>query len=347
MFELTAETVRDYLVRQGRLRVDEPVDVRLLAGGVSNVVFLVTPRSQPPFVLKQSREQLRTQADWFSRLDRVFREIEAQRILSQLLRAGSVPGVLFEDRENYCYAMTAVRADHDVWKRQLLSGRIDPDVFVRAGSLLGDIHAKTAGQPQVLAEPHDTTVFFELRVDPFYRRIAAVHPAIKPAVDRMIEEMNDHAECLVHADFSPKNLLVHPDGLTLVDYETVHFGDPAFDLGFFFSHLWLKAVALPAVRPPLVAGIHAAWDAYRTQLGQTGTTAAIPFNELSRRAVLHLAACLLSRVDGKSPVDYLNEKAQRAFVRNVTLQWFAAPPSDFDDAFRELESEISNFRSQI
>lgn len=341
MFELTAETVRDYLVRQGRLRAEEPVDVRLLVGGVSNVVFLVKPAAQSPFVLKQSRGKLRTQADWFSQLDRVFREIEAQRVLSQVLPAGSVPSVLFEDRENYCYAMSAVRADHDVWKRQLLSGVIDRDVFVRAGSLLGDIHAKTAGQPQLLAEPQDTTVFFELRVDPFYRRIAAVHPAIKPAVNRMIAEMSDHALCLVHADFSPKNLLIHPDGLTLVDYETVHFGDPAFDLGFFFSHLWLKAVALPAVRPSLIAGILAAWDAYRTQLGTAETSASIPFEELSRRAVLHLAACLLSRVDGKSPVDYLHEESQRDFVRNVTLQWFTAPPSDFDDAFRRLEFELS------
>ena len=32
---------------------------------------------------------------------------------------------------------------------------------------------------------------------------------------------------------------------TLVDYETAHMGDPAFDLGFFLSHLFLKALVHP------------------------------------------------------------------------------------------------------
>jgi 5-methylthioribose kinase len=45
----------------------------------------------------------------------------------------------------------------------------------------------------------------------------------------------------VHADFSPKNILVHRQGLTVVDFETAHAGDPAFDIGFFLSHLSLKA----------------------------------------------------------------------------------------------------------
>lgn len=342
MFDLTTETVADYLIRQGRLPAGESPGVRLLTGGVSNVVFLVTPREGVPFVLKQSRSQLRTQAAWFSRLDRIFREIEAQRALVQLLPAGTVPAVLFEDRENFLYAMSAVRPDHVVWKQQLLSGRVDPAVFARAGALLGEIHTQTAGQTALLTDPHDTTVFFELRVDPFYRRIAAVHPAIQPAIDRLIAEMSDHAACLVHADYSPKNLLVHADGITLVDYETVHFGDPAFDLGFFFSHVWLKAVALPESRGAIIRGIHQAWEAYQVRLGYS---LLIPLSELSRRSVWHLAACLLSRVDGKSPVDYLTQEAQQRFVRDQALGWFQTPPTDFDDAFRALSVKLEGFQA--
>ena len=43
-------------------------------------------------------------------------------------------------------------------------------------------------------------------------------------------------------DFSPKNILVHAGGLILLDFECAHAGDPAFDLGFFLSHLVLKAI---------------------------------------------------------------------------------------------------------
>ncbi len=362
MRELATDNVCDYLRERGRLGRNETARVELLAGGVSNVVFLITPAASLPFVLKQSRAQLRTKADWFSRIERIYREADAQRALSQVLPEGAVPAVLFEDRENYCYAMSAVRADHVVWKRQLVSGVVNPQLYTQAGSLLGQIHAGTWGQRRLFPEADDTTVFFELRVDPFYRRIAQVHPAIQPAIDQLIDNMPRCAAALVHADFSPKNLLVHPDGVTLVDHETVHYGDPAFDLGFFFSHLWLKAIALPNVRAEMIAGIFAAWNAYRESMSagrgwsasrspgapdidhrgfaQSGSSPGHPIEELSQRAVLHLAACLLSRVDGKSPVDYLTNPAHQQLVRDVTLRWFAAPPADFDEAFRRLSEEV-------
>lgn len=334
MIEFHAETVKDTLIRLGRLWPTDEVAVETLAGGVSNVVLLISPRDGMPFVLKQSRERLRTEADWFSRLDRVYREAEAQRALSKLLPPGAVPNVLWEDRENYCFAMEAIRPDHAVWKRQLLSGQVDRGTFVRAGELLGEMHSQTAGRPDLIIDANEDGVFFELRVDPFYRRIAAVYPSIHGAVHGLIGEMDRSRMCLVHADFSPKNLLVHPDGMSLVDYETVHYGDPAFDLGFFFSHLWLKAVALTAARPQMIAGIEAAWDAYR----QTLTASTLPGDSLSTRAVPHLAACLLARIDGKSPVDYLREDAHRAFVRDQALGWLQRPPENIDQAFQRLST---------
>lgn len=338
MWELSVETASDYLIRTHRLMSGETADVTLLTGGVSNVVLLVTPQAGEPFVLKQSRPQLRTQADWFSRIDRIFREAEAQRALSQLLPTGSVPTVLFEDREHYLYAMSAVRQDHAVWKRQLLSRQVDPEIFAQAGSLLGDIHARTVGKPELLSDSENSDVFFELRVDPFYRRIAEVHPSIQQVCDDLIDEMQRHRDCFVHADFSPKNLLVHADGITLVDHETVHYGDPAFDLGFFFSHLWLKAVALSDVRPTMVAGIETAWARYQTQI-QSATS--IDFSALSCRAVRHFAACLLSRIDGKSPVDYLSEPARQDFVRQLALRWLRSPSPDLTAVFHEFSTVLS------
>ncbi len=339
MIEIHAETAKDTLIRLGRIRPTDDVAVETLAGGVSNGVLLISPRDGTPFVLKQSRARLRTEADWFSRLDRVYREAEAQRALSQLLPPGAVPNVLWEDRENYCFAMEVIRPDHAVWKRQLLAGQVDHGTFVRAGELLGDMHSQTSGRSDLFTDANDDVVFYELRIDPFYRRIADVHPSIRSAVDALIEEMRRRRESLVHADFSPKNLLVHPDGLSLVDYETVHYGDPAFDLGFFFSHLWLKAVALTVARPQIIAGIEAAWTAYRQRL----TASTLSGDALSIRAVPHLAACLLARIDGKSPVDYLRQESHRAFVRDLALGWLQRPPENFDQAFERLSAAAAKW----
>lgn len=346
MIELTVENAVDYLRQHGWIADGNSATAALLAGGVSNAVFLITPAQGAAFVLKQSRAQLRTEAAWFSRLDRVYREIEGQRAIAELLPAGAVPQVLFADRENYCYAMSAVCAEHAVWKLQLLSGVVDQTIFRQAGELLGSLHAKTEGRWDLLDDPHDSEVFYQLRVDPFYERVAAVHPSIQSVISRLEEEMNDNSSCLVHADFSPKNLLVHSGGLSLVDFETVHFGDPAFDLGFFFSHLWLKAIAHSASRQAIIEGIQTAWTAYRScyDVSSTGTIVAKE-PPLSSRAVRHLAGCLLARIDGKSPVDYLTKEADQSFVRTVALRWLLDPPENMDSAFAELSESLTELQN--
>ena len=46
----------------------------------------------------------------------------------------------------------------------------------------------------------------------------------------------------MHGDYSPKNILLYRDRLVLLDHEVIHFGDPAFDVGFSLTHLLSKAL---------------------------------------------------------------------------------------------------------
>ncbi len=57
MQEITADNAIDYLRASGRIA--GPAHVELLSGGVSNLVLRVTT-VDGPFILKQSRSQLRT-----------------------------------------------------------------------------------------------------------------------------------------------------------------------------------------------------------------------------------------------------------------------------------------------
>src|SRR5262249_55535814 len=161
--------------------------------------------------------------------------------LEPLLPSGVIPRILFEDRENYLFAMEAAPADHSVWKQLLLEGETDAGVARRLGEHLSTIHRRTALRPDLEERFRDTTAFVELRVDPFYRRVAEAAPAVAPAIERLIDEMFATRVSLVHADFSPKNVLIAGERIVLVDFETGHYGDPAFDLGFFLSHLLLKS----------------------------------------------------------------------------------------------------------
>jgi hypothetical protein len=64
--------------------------------------------------------------------------VDLMRALAPRLPSGLVPRVLFEDRENYLFAMEAVAADHVVWKAELLAGTCDVRVAARLGDCLMD-----------------------------------------------------------------------------------------------------------------------------------------------------------------------------------------------------------------
>jgi 5-methylthioribose kinase len=308
MLELTPDNTLDYLRSQGRLGPG-PARVEALGWGVSNAVLRVHS-ADGPFVLKQSRPQLRTRDAWFSDLDRVYREEEVMRLLGPLLPPLTVPQVLFSDRANFVFAMAHAPFDSRVWKEQLLAGDVDLSVSRRAGAILGRIHQATAERAADLERFRDPSVFVQLRVDPFYRRVQERRPEVADQVAPLIEQLLTRREALCHGDFSPKNLLVHGEGLTLVDYETAYFGDPAMDLGFCLSHLLLKAFHRPddLRRRGLT---NAFWEGYF----QEATFR--PAAELEARGVGHCAVCMLARIDGTSPVDYLSEEPKRDAVREL------------------------------
>jgi 5-methylthioribose kinase len=334
MREIDANSAADYLRETGVAAGDAAITVHELAGGVSNIVLRVAIDDRPPIVLKQSRERLRTQAEWLSRLDRIWIEVDAMKLLATILPGGMVPQVLFEDRAEYLYAMSCAPDSCTVWKSRLLRGVVEPEIARRAGEALGSIHAKTAGQEALLDRFAPLEVFDQLRIDPYYRRVALVHSDLAEPLRTLMDETIDPPEkSLVLGDFSPKNMLVGPSGLILLDFETAHAGDPAFDLGFFLSHLFLKSFRAAPEFAPYFGLISEFLEAYQTR----HATASWLISRTSR----HLGACLLARIDGKSPVEYKNElnadavrRAGRTILQEKTAEW----PRLFEIAAREMRT---------
>ncbi|MGE0755685.1 MAG: phosphotransferase [Pirellulaceae bacterium] len=340
MIWIDEQTAQDYLRATGRIASQEEVRIRELAGGVSNVVLLVADaRGLPRFVLKQAREQLRVADPWFCSVTRILREVEVLKIAGRALQreparlpneglAVGVPEVLFCDAENFAFAMTAA-PPHQVWKEQLLAGACEPQVASACGSLLGSLHATTWHDAESAAGLADRTFFDALRLDPYYRHVARQREDLALHLERIIASVDEHVCCLVHGDYSPKNLLVSADRVTLVDCEVGHFGDPAFDLGFFLSHLVLKAVRAEARWWDYVRLTFVFWHAYEDIVKPV--MGAREFGALVARTVDHFAACCLARIDGKSKVDYLQE-SQRCRVRKVAERLFLRRPATWSAA---------------
>lgn len=340
MIEFTAETILDYLRETGRFPRDVPAKVELLAWGVSNVVFRITPETGSDFVVKQSRKQLRTKAEWFSRLERIHTEMDLMRTLADKVPKGSIPKVLFEDRANYLFGMEAVAADHRVWKADLLLRVVDTAIAQQAGELLAAIHRETADRPAIQKKFGDKTVFDELRVDPFYRYVLRKHPQIAPALERVIDEVLSLAVCVVHADFSPKNLLISDGQMTLVDFETGHYGDQAFDLGFFLSHLVLKTIKHANDCPTFLSLIQTFCDSYWKHL-QSEYNPAFDRKDLERRTIGNLAGCLLARIDGKSTIDYFDQPWQSETARRLAFTYLMHPVTEIAQALEEIEKTLA------
>jgi 5-methylthioribose kinase len=333
MFEVTAENALNYLRQQGWIG-DAPAHAELLSGGVSNQVLRVTT-PQRRLVLKQSRPQLRTRDAWFSDLDRIYREQEVMQALHPHLPS-VVPEVLYVDRSNYIYAMSHAPLEAKVWKAELLNGKIDLELGAKIGRVLGRIHQVSAEQASRFETFRDHNVYVQLRVDPFYRRVQERRPEVAAAIEPIIAKMLTVKEALCHGDYTPKNILVHDGSFTLVDYETAHFGDATMDLGLFLAHLTLKAVRSPERSGDLTSLMRILWRGYCQEVTFR------PLVELERRGVKHFGVCLLARVDGTSPVEYLPQEANRAIVRRLASGILLDGIDSWEQVWRWCERELSS-----
>src|SRR5437868_13879536 len=138
MLDLVAENAAVYLGRH--------CTAVELGGGVSNTVLLIEASGER-FILKQSLAKLRVQDDWYSDRARIFRESSALQKLATMLPPGTVPEVLFEDRDNFLFGMTAAPPEAETWKAQLLRGLVSEHVAKQAGSILGKMIAASWQSP--------------------------------------------------------------------------------------------------------------------------------------------------------------------------------------------------------
>ena len=314
-----------YLRRAGHIPADEQPVIRNLAGGVSNRTVLVERPSGEAWVLKQALKKLRVAVEWYSSPERIHREALGMRWLAQLA-PGASTRLIFEDHASHILAMEAVPQPHENWKNMLLAGRLETGHVEQFGRLLGTIHrAAYQRRDQIAAAFNDRSFFETLRIEPYYIYTWTQIPETAQFYDALIAETRARRLTLVHGDYSPKNILVYQGRLILLDHEVIHFGDPAFDLGFALAHLLSKAHHVYAMRAAFAAAAGDYWHAYRAALGD------VPWSfDLEPRTVRHTIGCLLARVAGRSTLEYLDND-ERARQRAAALVLMQQPPVSVEE----------------
>lgn len=317
-----------YLRATGLITPDESPLIEVLVGGVSSRTVLVEREAGESLVLKQSLEKLRVAVDWFSDPARIFREALAMRYLRELAPRGSITRLIWEDRECGLIAMEAVPRPHSNWKSMLLAGDLQETHVRQFAGILAAVHRNSAARATELEPLFGDRRFFEtLRIEPYYRYPAAKFAGTRVAefLCELIEDTLATRVALVHGDFSPKNVLLHGERMVLLDHEVAHFGDPAFDVGFAMAHFLSKGHHVSA---EFFDAARLFWRNYFAGWS--------PYRGFEQRCVRHSIACMLARVCGRSPLEYLDAE-ERKRQREAAFAVMGAGPGgvlEMIDAFR-------------
>ena len=325
-----------YLREHALVAVDADIRCSVLTGGVSNRAVLVERSDGEAWVVKQALPQLRTAVAWFSDPQRIHREADGLRWLARLAPPGTITPLVFEDHTHHLLGMHAVPQPHHNWKTALLAGDVRIEHCDQWGRLLGTIHTRAFAERDDVAPVFRDRSFFEsLRIEPYYRYTAAQVPAAAPFIQQLIDRTLASELTIVHGDYSPKNVLVYDDRLVLLDHEVIHWGDPAFDLGFSLTHLLSKAHHLEAQRAAFAAAAERHWHAYHEATADVDA-----FRGVEKRAVRHTLACLLARVRGRSTLEYLNDR-ERHRQEQVVLALMGRTPGTIPELISAFIARIS------
>ncbi|MDQ6672907.1 MAG: aminoglycoside phosphotransferase family protein [Chloroflexota bacterium] len=298
-------------------------------GGVSGELLFVDG-PDGPIVVKRALPKLKVAADWFASPKRSAVEAACLRVLADVLGQDCVPRVLWVDEQAHSFAMQRLPDRYVVWKARLLRCDVDLTTAARVGQLLGQMHTRTSDRPD-LAEQFDNRAYlFDLRIRPYHQRVAERQPRLAEAIDGVVQRMLLDRRCLVHGDFSPKNLLTDGPAVVVLDCEVAHWGDPRFDVAFCLSHLLLKTLHSASCS----AGLAQATTAYLDAYAEAGLK--VLDQELSRAT-----GCLvLARVVGDSPVDYLHTPALRDAAFRLGEGLLVDPPAPGKCVERALENRM-------
>lgn len=299
-----------YLVQKKLVNTSE-FQVTTLTGGVSCEILLIDD-GENRFVLKRALKKLKVKEDWFAD---VKRNVIEQHYLKYVatFKPESVPAILYSDEVNSFFCMEMLENGLENWKTLLLDRQFNLDYAKKAGTLLAEIHSKSINDVK-LAEDFDTLDnFSELRIAPYLLATAKKNEVLAPYFEAEAKRLAETKFCLVHGDYSPKNILVSHERLVILDCEVAWYGDPVFDIAFLLNHFILKALHLKEDASKLMEMADVVWDSYFSILKNK-------VDDAFENRVIHLLPMLmLARVDGKSPVEYLsseNQKIVKAFVNN-------------------------------
>lgn len=320
----TQATVLASLARMGLLPAGTTATLTPLTGGVSSLILRVDAGSRS-FCFKQALPQLRTAQQWLAPVERARAEADFLRLAADIL-PDQTPTLLAWDHQGLALALSYLPPEHYCnWKNLLRDGEIECAHAAAVGLLLARLHNASAHRADLAEQFAHHDDFHALRLDPYLLATARAHPDLAGTLEKLASTTASTRIALMHGDYSPKNILIGPTANTghaspvILDAETACYGDPAFDAAFCLNHLLLKCLWQPQWQACYLSAFTALSETYlqTIRFEQRST--------LEARIAALLPGLLMARVDGKSPVEYLQQETQRDRVRAAAIPLLQQP----------------------
>ena len=326
------DQIRDDLISR-QILTGSRIKVTPLPGGVSSDIFLIDDGNQR-IVVKQALNRLKVKDLWQVDTARNLTEQQFIRRISEFLPR-AMPRLVHCSNELNYFAMEYLDGYRN-WKSILLAGDADPDLARQAGNILGTIHEHTRGDAALLEQFDTTRNFHALRTEPYLLATALRHPSLKNQIIDEANRLDSTRLCLIHGDYSPKNIMVGPGRMVLLDCEVAWYGEPAFDLAFLFNHFLLKA--LFHRDPCFLSLTDAEWHEYQSCFGEQDPG-------LETRTGRLLLMLMLARIDGKSPVEYLADEQSKQTVRDFVHKMLPRQRFGLDEICSQWRQSIDKLMS--
>lgn len=302
--------LKDKLIASGIISTQ--AELIPLQGGVSSDIYLVIDDGKK-LVVKQALEKLKVTEDWRADISRNKFELRYLQYVNRFL-PDCVPTVLDGNEDSGFFTMEFLGDDFKNLKTEFLEGHINEKAVYRVIDALATIHKKSKNDESVKRTFDSTENFIELRVSPYFLFLRTKFPELSQLIDEKCERLIAKRYCLVHGDFSPKNILINNDRSVLLDCEVAWYGNPAFDMAFFLNHLLLK-------------GIYLKNNEFFELSKKILSLYTEKFEDISADILDLLPMLLLARVAGKSPAEYLDQETKDK-IKPVAISFIKSVPSD-------------------
>lgn len=311
--------LEQFVRRQGLAEPGAALKWTALTGGVSSDIWRLDLPGRS-LCIKAALPKLKVAGDWQAPVARNAHEWD-WICFAHATMPGVVPRPVAHDAALGAFAMEFLDgASYPVWKALLLQGRIETATAHQVAGTLARLHGSSAGSDALRQQFATDDIFYPIRLEPYLIETSRKHPQLRAQLEQLSETTLATKLALVHGDVSPKNILIGPTLPVILDAECAWYGDPAFDVAFCLNHFLLKCL----VRRPWAAQYLDCFDRFaQTCLAAVSWESA---QDLEARVARLLPALFLARIDGKSPVEYVVDEADKDLVRSVAVPLIRSAP---------------------